>query len=407
MNFNRGLAVGRGRERFRLFGRNRRVARNHGRRDTAQRFNRKRQRSDVEQEQVFHFALEHATLNGRADGDYFVGIHALVAFASEELFHERLDAGHAGLSADQHDFVDLAGVDARVLHALLARTDRALDDLFDHAFELRAGHLLDQVLRTAGIRRDERQIDLGLHGGRELDLGALGRVAQTLQRHFVALAAKIEAFVLLEFVNEPIDDALVEVVTAQVRVAVGSFDFDYAFADFENRNIEGSAAEVVHGDGFVFTFVETVGERGCRGLVDDALHFEAGNLSGVFGGLTLRVVEVRRNGDDGFGDFFAEIVFGGLLQLLQNQCRDLRWRVFLALRQNGNVVARLDDLVGDHLDLFADFVVAASHKPLDRIDRVFGIGDRLPLGDLSDEPFAGLGEIQLPKALSALLLHWQ
>ena len=58
----------------------------------------------------------------------------------------------------------------------------------------------------------------------------------------------------------------------------------------------------------------------------------------------------------------------------------------------GNVVARLHDLVGDHLHFFVDFVEAASHETLDRINRVFGIGDRLPFGDLPNQPLPGLGE---------------
>ncbi len=93
MNFNRILIVSRGRERFRLLGRNRRVARNHRRRHAAQGFNRKRQRSHVQQEQVFHFALEHAALNRRTNRDYFVGIHALVAFFAKQLLHQLLDRG--------------------------------------------------------------------------------------------------------------------------------------------------------------------------------------------------------------------------------------------------------------------------------------------------------------------------
>jgi hypothetical protein len=55
-----------------------------------------------------------------------------------------------------------------------------------------------------------------------------------LQGHLVALAAKVKTFVLLEFVDEPIHEALVEVVTAEVRVAVGGFDLDDASADFED-----------------------------------------------------------------------------------------------------------------------------------------------------------------------------
>ena len=115
------------------------------------------------------------------------------------------------------------------------------------------------MLRTAGIRRDKRQIDFGLHRGGELDLGALGCVTQTLQGHFVALVAQIQAFVLLKLVDEPVHNALVDVVTAQVGVPVGGLHLDDAFADFQNRNIEGAAAEVVHGDGFIFDFVEAVG----------------------------------------------------------------------------------------------------------------------------------------------------
>ena len=320
MNFDRGLAVGRGRKRLRLLGRNRRVAGDHRRGNAAQRLNRQRQRSDVQQEQVFHFALEYAALDARTDRDHFVRVDALVAFTSEELFYERLNARHARLSADQHHFVDLAGVNARVFHALLARTNRALNDVLDHAFELCTGQLLYQVLRSARVGSDEWKINLCLHRGRKLDLGALGRVTQTLQCHLVALAAQVEAFVFLEFVDEPIHQALVDVVAAEVSVTVRGLNFDHTFADFENRNIESAAAEIVYGNGFVLAFIQAVGEGRRSGLVDDALYFEAGDLPSIFRGLPLRVIEVRGNGDDRFRDFLAEVVFRSFLQLLQNQC---------------------------------------------------------------------------------------
>src|SRR5206468_5446775 len=118
--FDRSLIVGCGRECFRLARRNRRVARNHGRCHSAQRFNRQRQRSDVQQEQVFHFALEHAALDRRSNCHDFIRVYALVAFFAEQFFDKLLNAGHARLSADQHYFVDLAGVDARIFHALPA-----------------------------------------------------------------------------------------------------------------------------------------------------------------------------------------------------------------------------------------------------------------------------------------------
>jgi hypothetical protein len=112
----------------------------------------------------------------------------------------------------------------------------------------------------------------------------------------------------------------------------------------------------------------------------------------ILGSLPLRVVEIRRHGDDRIGNFLSEIVFRRLLQLLQNHRRDLRRGKLLALRHDRHVVAVALHLIRDHLQFFADFVIAASHEPLDRVNRVLRIGDGLPLGDLPHQPFAGLGE---------------
>jgi hypothetical protein len=171
--------------------------------------------------------------------------------------------------------------------------------------------------------------------------------------------------------------ALVDIVAAQVRVAVGGLHFDHAFAHFEDGNIERAAAQVVHGDGFVFLLVQSVGQRGRRRLVNDAQNFEARDFAGLFGGLALAVVEIGRDGDHGFGYLFAEEIFRGSLQLLQNHRRDFRRAVDLAGNFDAGVVVRsFDHLVRDALGFFLHFVVAAAHKALDRIHSVFGIGDR-------------------------------
>jgi len=41
------------------------------------------------------------------------------------------------------------------------------------------------------------------------------------------------------------------------------------------------------------------------------------------------VVEISRNGDDSLGPRLAEIIFRGLLHLLQHEGGDFRWRVLL------------------------------------------------------------------------------
>ena len=89
---------------------------------------------------------------------------------------------------------------------------------------------------------------------------------------------EVDALALLELGDQPLDDRVVEVVAAEVRVAVGRLHLDDALADFEDRDVEGAAAEVVDGDGLVLLLVEAVGERRRGRLVDDAQHVEPGDL---------------------------------------------------------------------------------------------------------------------------------
>ena len=151
---------------------------------------------------------------------------------------------------------------------------------------------------------------------------------------------QVDAVLLLEFVGDVIDQDLIEIVAAQVGVAVGGLDLEDAVADVENGNVEGAAAQVEDGDLFVLLLVESIRQgRGGR-LVDDAhallvllaglrifdlpFGFEAGDLGGIDGSLPLGVVEVGGHGDDGLAHGVAEVGLGGFLELAQDQGGDLR-----------------------------------------------------------------------------------
>ena len=185
--------------------------------------------------------------------------------------------------------------------------------------EGRAGEGLLEVLGAGGVGGDEGQVDLGLLHVGELDLGLLGGFLEALEGH--AVLGEVDARVLLELVDEPLHDAAVEVVAAEVGVAVRGLDLEDALAELEDGDVEGAAAEVVDGDGLLLllVLVVAVGEGGGGRLVDDALDLEAGDLAGVLGGLALGVVEVGGHGDDGLGDGLAEVVLGGLLHLLEDE----------------------------------------------------------------------------------------
>src|SRR5262249_17113699 len=235
--------------------------------------------------------------------------------------------------------------------------------------------------------------DAGLRGRGQLDLRLLGRLLEALQRELVA--AQIDTLLLLELVRQVVDQAPVEVLAAEERVAVGRLHLEHAVADLEDRDVEGAAAEVIDRDGAGLLLVETIGERGRRRLVDDALDVEAGDLARVLGGLALGVIEIGRDRDDGLLDLLAQIGLGGLLHLLQDEGGNLRGRIGLAVRFDPGVAVRgARDAVGDELLVLLDHrvVVAAADQALDREERLFRVGDRLALGRLSDEALAVVRE---------------
>ena len=252
-----------------------------------------RQRGDVEQQHVLDVAAQHAGLDGGADGDDLVGVDRLVRLLAGEADDEVLHGGHAGRAADEDDVVQVALGDAGVLERLLERDAAALDEVGRHLLELGAAERLVEVQRAVGRGRDERQVDLRLLDLAELDLGLLGGLLEALRGH--AVVAEVDAVGRLELLHEPVDDPLVPVVAAEVRVAVGRLDLEHAVADLEHRHVERAAAEVEHEDRLVLgALVEAVGEGGRGRLVDDPQHLEAGDLAGLLGGGALGVVEVRR-----------------------------------------------------------------------------------------------------------------
>ena len=364
---------------------------NERRRHAAERFDAERQRRHVEQQQILDVAREDAALRRRADRHDFIRIDPFVRFLPEELAHQLLHLRHARRAADEHDLVDLRRVDARVRQRLLHRRHRPLQQIVDELLELGARQLDLQMLGTGLIGRDERQIDLGFHRRRELDLGLLRAFLQTLERH--AILAEIDAFALLELGGEPLDDAVVEIVAAQMRVAVGGLHLDDALAHFEDGDVEGAAAEVVDGDRFVLLLVEAVRERRGGRLVDDAEHVQPRDPARVLGGLPLRIVEIRRHGDHRVGDLLAEVILSRLLQLLQHHRRNFRRRVFLVARLDPRVaVLRAHHLVGHARGFARHLVELAPHESLDRKHRVLRVRHRLALRHLPDEALAVLGD---------------
>ena len=113
---------------------------------------------------------------------------------------------------------------------------------------------------------------------------------------------------------------------------------------------------------------------------------EPGDLAGVLGRLPLTVVKIGRDRDHGLADLVAQIALRRFLELSQDQRRDLGRRVVFLVGVDLDEVARPpDDLVRDHLFFGLDLVMAAAHEPLDRVDRLGRVGDRLALRRVADQ----------------------
>ena len=390
---HRVLIVLGGGEDLALLGRDGGVAVDEPRERATGRLDAKREWRDIEQQHVLDVALQHTGLDRSADRDNLIGVDAFVRFLAEQLLDGLLNLRHARHAAHQNDLVDLGRGQACILEGQPAWLDGLLHEIIHQRLEFCAGELHRHVLRTRRVGGDERQVDLGLRRRGELDLGFFRGLLEPLQRELVA--AQINALLLLEFIGEIIDEPHVEVLATEEGVAVGRLHLEHAVADFQNRNVEGSPAQVVNCDGAGFLFVEPICKRSRGRLVDDPHHLEAGDLAGILGGLTLGVIEIGRYGDNSLLDLLAEISLGCLLHLLQDERGDLRGRIGLAFDLDPGIAVRsTHDFVGNELLILFHhrIVVAPADQALDREDRTLRIGDGLPLGGLPDQPFTIIGE---------------
>ena len=173
-------------------------------------------------------------------------------------------------------------------------------------------------------------------------------------------------------------------------VAVGGHNLHDAVGEVEDGDVEGAAAQVKHEDLLVDALlVEAIGQSGRGRLVDDALDLEASDLAGVLGGLTLGVIEVRRDGDDGLGDRLAQELLGVGLHLGEDHGADLLGSEVLAVDLDDSAATGAGlDLVRDGLELGRDLVIATAHETLDGEDGVGRVGDGAVLSGLADDAVA-------------------
>jgi hypothetical protein len=189
--------------------------------------------------------------------------------------------------------------------------------------------------------------------------------------HRLRPVGDVNAVLEFEVLKHVLDDLVVEIVAAEMIVAVARDDFHEPLLNPHDGDIEGPAAEIVDQDSLTLMLRCLVDQRRSGRFIDDARHFEPGDLAGLACSLSLRVREIRRHGDHRLADRPSQPRLGNLLQARQDDRRDLLRCVF--------ALAKL------HLGV-------AAHPPFDRADGSLGIEQELVARLLADEQFPGLGE---------------
>ena len=128
----------------------------------------------------------------------------------------------------------------------------------------------------------------------------------------------------LEFLDKVVDETVVEIFTTKMGVTGSGLDFKDTLFNGQEGDIKSTTTKIEDENVLLSLslLVETIGDGGGGGFIDDTEDVQAGNQTGVLGSLALRVVEVGGDGDDGIVDGRAKVGFGGFLHLEEDHGRD-------------------------------------------------------------------------------------
>lgn len=196
-----------------------------------------------------------------------------------------------------------------------------------------------------------------------------------------------------ELLHEVVDKTVVEVLTTQMSVTSGGLDLEDTLLDGQEGNIESTTTQVEDEDVALALdlLVKTVGNSGGGRLVDNTEHVEAGNETGILGGLALRVVEVGGDRDNGVVDGATEVGLGGLTHLDEDHGGDLLrgelLRLALEFDLADGLAVSLDEGEGEvlHVGLHLSIGEFAADETLDIEDGVGGVHGDLVLRGIADE----------------------
>jgi len=318
----------------------------------------------------------------------FIGIDTSVWLLSvEEVLDELLNLGDTSGTTDQDDFIDLSLLKTSILHGSLDWSEGLLEEISVEFFESGSGKDLREFFTV------EQVFDL------DLDFVDVGEGSLTLFDFSLELLdgslvlTEILVVLLVDELDEVVEDSLIEILTSQMGVTTGGHDFEDTGVDTEDGDIESTTTEIEDNDVFFTLLVETVGNSGSSGLVDDSDNVETSDGTGILSGESLGIVEVGWDGDDGVLDLGTEVTFSDFLHLDEDHSGDFFRSEGLGFSVDDGsdvwLAFFVDDVVWHELLVSLDFLVSvpSTDETLDVVDGSGGVDRGLVLGGLTDQSF--------------------
>mmetsp|Transcript_23710 Transcript_23710/g.32653 ORF Transcript_23710/g.32653 Transcript_23710/m.32653 type:complete len:179 (-) Transcript_23710:297-833(-) len=125
---------------------------------------------------------------------------------------------------------------------------------------------------------------------------------------------------------EMIHHTVIEIFATQVSVSCCCFHFEDSLFDGQKRYIESTSTKIKNqyvSLSSCILFVKTVGNGCSSRLVDDAQTVKTRDSSSIFGGLTLRIVEVSRDCHHSVLHLFRQICLCYLFHFNEDHGRNL------------------------------------------------------------------------------------
>mmetsp|Transcript_58371 Transcript_58371/g.65348 ORF Transcript_58371/g.65348 Transcript_58371/m.65348 type:complete len:226 (+) Transcript_58371:1326-2003(+) len=177
-------------------------------------------------------------------------------------------------------------------------------------------------------------------------------------------------------------------------ITISCQHFENTRVDSQQCDIEGTTSKIEDEDiRFSTCLVHTI-RNCCSGrFVDNSFYFHTRNSTSIFGSLTLSIVEISWNSNDGIFDFLTQKCFCGCLHFLKDHSRNFFWSVRGFLSCDSDLDHWLI-LIGNNIEGNKFFIglnrlvgKLTPNQSLDVKDSIFRINSSLIFSGISYETF--------------------